>query len=274
MGKKARRSEKFRRENPTCCYCGGSTETEDHVPPKAAFFHKRWPADHVFPACRDCNERTRDSDTVFGALVRYLGWDDELRDADGERSSELLSNLASRYPGAFPKQIPYLAESKIRRRYGISINDGVAVHIPNEAVEHVLRTFRKLGVAFRYRYTKLNPPLDHIVDVSLNWNAALIPTEDITEVFRLGRATHWTISSGRFNGQFIYSMDYNEDEDLFAVVAKFGGAFLGIASVFPGSLQDSVKPSRRACLVSHALSLAPPKIDETVATNQGERGSI
>jgi len=70
MGQRANRLKLFLQKHPWCCYCGGkaAAETEDHWPPRAAFFGRRWPDGYVFPACALCNHFTSNHEALF-ALV-------------------------------------------------------------------------------------------------------------------------------------------------------------------------------------------------------------
>ena len=256
MGEKARRRAAFRSSHPLCCFCSAPTETEDHVPPRASFFERRWPDEHAFPACKPCNDKTRPSDQIFSFYVRMLGWDDDIRERDLDRSLKISRSVALNHPDCFPKALPQTKQHRLRLQHGIDYNAGRFVAIPKAAAAHIELLYRKLCMALYYKYTERIAPESHLIAVQLRFDARLMSNDELLSLFKLVRLTHRTIKSGRFNGQFIYSYDFNPELDLFAVAAKFGGAFCGMAAILPEGAEDTagLGPFVR---VEYALNLGP-----------------
>ncbi|TPL88997.1 hypothetical protein FJ950_01175 [Mesorhizobium sp. B2-3-14] len=77
MGEAKRRetfSQRIRREQPFCIFCGGATpsETVEHYPPRSIFDGKHRPQGMEFGACRECNEASREADLVAATLSRMM----------------------------------------------------------------------------------------------------------------------------------------------------------------------------------------------------------
>lgn len=77
MGEARRRetfSERIRREQPFCIFCGGHTpsETVEHYPPRSIFDGKHRPKGMEFGACKECNEASREADLVVATLSRMM----------------------------------------------------------------------------------------------------------------------------------------------------------------------------------------------------------
>lgn len=130
-----RRRQKFFKEHPFCCFCGGDakTTTEDHVPHKALFSRGWTPDDYRFPACKPCNKSTRKAEsrvTFFSRLHSELAEAGDRRkleqrlyhfsQQDRQFAEELLHPTArqlrtaerrgvvQREPGQFLQELPIL----------------------------------------------------------------------------------------------------------------------------------------------------------------------
>lgn len=101
MGEQRRRKERFLREHPYCCFCGGHTlaTTEDHQPGRVFFRNREWPEGFVFPACVPCNAASRNSERILGVLIHGH--------ADDDDRSVYQKNLES-VRREFPEQIQNL----------------------------------------------------------------------------------------------------------------------------------------------------------------------
>lgn len=60
--------EEYLKHNPFCCYCGAPATTTDHIPSRHYFLRRDWPEGFEFPACKACNEETRNDEQVVAFL--------------------------------------------------------------------------------------------------------------------------------------------------------------------------------------------------------------
>ena len=87
MGEAKRRASLTARltdAHPRCVYCGATSTTRDHCPPRCFFLNKHAPEGYEFAACANCqNEsrldarRKREMRELFGSdadNLRYNGW--------------------------------------------------------------------------------------------------------------------------------------------------------------------------------------------------------
>ncbi|RWF47115.1 MAG: hypothetical protein EOS46_14695 [Mesorhizobium sp.] len=77
MGEAKRRetfSQRVRKNQPFCIFCGGKTpsETVEHYPPRSIFDGKHRPKGMEFGACKECNEASREADLVVATLSRMM----------------------------------------------------------------------------------------------------------------------------------------------------------------------------------------------------------
>lgn len=101
MGEAKRRetfSQRIRREQPFCIFCGGDTpsETLEHYPPRSIFDGKHRPQGMEFGACRECNEASREADLVAATLSRMMP---NPKSAAGREEVRKLINSVWRIPG-------------------------------------------------------------------------------------------------------------------------------------------------------------------------------
>lgn len=106
MGEAKRRetfSQRIRREQPFCIFCGGSTpsETVEHYPPRSIFDGKHRPRGLEFGACKECNEASREADLVVAMLSRMMP---DSKSETGRAEVQRLINSALRIPG-FSKEV-------------------------------------------------------------------------------------------------------------------------------------------------------------------------
>jgi hypothetical protein len=80
---------RFLTHHPFCCFCGGAcrASTREHYPPRRLFADKDRPDDFVFPACKPCNEMSRQSDLV----VSFLALSTHRHKFDGDLESKKMA---------------------------------------------------------------------------------------------------------------------------------------------------------------------------------------
>lgn len=108
MGEAKRRetfSQRIRREQPFCIFCGGKTpsETVEHYPPRSIFDGKHRPRGLEFGACRVCNEASREADLVVAMLSRMMP---SSKTEAGRAEVQRLINSALRIPGLSKELAP------------------------------------------------------------------------------------------------------------------------------------------------------------------------
>lgn len=85
---------RFLEQHPICCFCGGTSRasTREHYPPRRLFADKDRPDDFVFPACKPCNEMSRQSDLV----VSFLSLSTYREKFDGDLESKEMAEAIKR----------------------------------------------------------------------------------------------------------------------------------------------------------------------------------
>ena len=82
MGQSRLKKERFHKDHPFCCFCGGArpATTIDHVPPRACFPRGLMPEGFEFPSCKECNEGTSKQDMIFGFTASLVDFNDANRE--------------------------------------------------------------------------------------------------------------------------------------------------------------------------------------------------
>ena len=75
MGKKSVKLRRFLKENPNCCFCGGTRRatTVDHIPPRSFFLQRRHPKGLEFPACSSCNNNSSNAEDIARIISTLQG---------------------------------------------------------------------------------------------------------------------------------------------------------------------------------------------------------
>jgi len=233
LGERRRSIKTFKAEHPFCCFCGGKKETatRDHVPPKAAFFGKVWPEGFEFPACEECNSRTRLEDQYFAWHLRLFGWDPADLEADQGNTDRLSHGIRNNQPGLLPISPAKLDEIAWLTKNRLLGQDYRAVRIKRECVAAIEATYRKIAAALYYKHVGRPAPEGSAFGSKIKLNLILEDVSTLIQIMRIARFAAVPKRGGEdFKGQFIYSHDYNPHEGLFAVAAKFGSAVVGVAT--------------------------------------------
>ncbi|CAN7738709.1 hypothetical protein LJR234_006645 [Mesorhizobium amorphae] len=119
MGEAKRRetfSQRIRREQPFCIFCGGSTpsETVEHYPPRSIFDRKHRPQGMEFGACKECNEASREADLVVATFSRMMP---DAPTATGRAEVKRLIDSALRIPGFAKEVYPEWNQLGVLKRY-------------------------------------------------------------------------------------------------------------------------------------------------------------
>lgn len=96
MGAAKRRRDRFFRDHPKCCFCGGEVkaETQDHWPGRGFFSDRRSPDQFVFPACQPCNSASQTSETV----LQLIAASEERSDQDQARWRATVEYVRRHHP--------------------------------------------------------------------------------------------------------------------------------------------------------------------------------
>lgn len=223
------RKQRFLRNHPICCFCGGNTSTQtwDHVPPKACFPKGYWPETFEFPACDSCNSATREHDAVFAyhsMLMDYISGNLSINDAQ-----RIHQGITNNYPDSLPKMKlsanevrRALKHAKISRPEGVPLKEIPVVLITTEAKDSIITAGRKLACALHYRETGVIIPRDY--DLWISWHQTQNPhLSDVTHYLEQAlpsftRATRRTIKE--YGNRFCYWS--GETEGLFVFATRFG----------------------------------------------------
>ena len=236
MGASTRHRKKFLASNPTCAFCGGSSQatTIEHCPPRAMFQYRKWPEGFEFPACETCNHGSGDNDLIVSMLARMDPFE-EKGNIDG-RLEGLMFAANKQHPGLLAKMMPSAAEARRNnRRIGITPDAGQThqeaggVKVPNEIHVAVCSLARKLAKGIYYRETGKVFSLSGCL--LLNWftNADLFRDGKYI-VFDLLKEIGGNVPpvqrTGVFlNDQFEYKITFSPDADILVLQARFGNAF-------------------------------------------------
>jgi hypothetical protein len=90
--------ERFFRQHPMCCFCGGTVAAAeiDHMPARTLFDERQWPEGYEFPACTPCNASSREDEAVLDCLVRLK--QGQLTAVEEREFTKALTSLNRRRP--------------------------------------------------------------------------------------------------------------------------------------------------------------------------------
>lgn len=128
-----------------CVYCGGSTETRDHVPSKVLLdepFPENLP---VVPACRACNESFSLDEEYLACLIEYI-----------IQGSTDTSKLRRQKVRSTLKRKPALA-SKLKQARTVTDN-GISFVVEHARVENVVLKLARGHAAFELSEPQLQQP--------------------------------------------------------------------------------------------------------------------
>lgn len=185
MGEKRSRRERFFKEHPYCCFCGGATPatTEDHQPGRIFFRNREWPEGFVFPACQPCNSISRQSEKLLALLIHGDGDSD-----DRGRFQANLASINSKYPDLVSDMIPKSTREvrEILRQMGVPKPEGtIYSELPIVKLDadfwtpHFDMLARKLMLSFHYQCFKVPLPNHgatwHFIHTNADYMAGRVP---------------------------------------------------------------------------------------------------
>ncbi|MES2441999.1 MAG: hypothetical protein V4574_04150 [Pseudomonadota bacterium] len=157
MGERKEKNQKFFIEHPKCCFCGGKNEAEtlDHQPARVFFRGREWPENFVFPACRQCNDISRESERLTSALFHG-----EAGSSDRTAYRKHVASIGAAYPDLIPGMLPssanemrsLLRKNRIERPEGVELRKVPLVKIdPTFWQPHFEMISRKILLALHYQ---------------------------------------------------------------------------------------------------------------------------
>jgi hypothetical protein len=248
----ARRRERFFRQHPNCCFCGGivTAEEEDHFPSRALFLGRRWPEGYVFPACCNCNHVTARDEL----LVAWLSRTRDHVEHDPTRRAE-LEKLFAEIPRFFPgllegmRRITHRELRDARKKMGLTtLPPGVAstdlplLSVKDERFHDAALNFgRKLGLALYYKHT--GKALPKVGGVAVRWYSNIqIENDEIPRQLEavLPHFPKLQRAQQNLSDQFFYRIGVQTDMNLATYLAIFRKSFgiLGFISTDISVLKD------------------------------------
>lgn len=233
MGESQRRRDRFLRDHPTCCFCGGrrAAETEDHQPARVFFAGRNWPEGFAFPACARCNSVSRESERVMALLIHG-----ESGSEDRKKFQEHAASLDRAYPSLISSMLPsssnevrsILRSKQIPRPQGVPLGEIPIVKLDRDFWEEHFNMFaRKLFLALHYQcYSTVLPPHGAIWAFPAT-NADLPKAEWIKDFARAAEQIAIPIRNGqRLGSQFSVRWNVVPGHNSGLFVAQFHGRMM------------------------------------------------
>ena len=159
-GNNARRRERFFKEHPWCCFCGGSAQAVeiDHFPSRVLFLNRQWPEGYAFPACARCNRVTARDELLVAWLARARNREEHTEHM--EEFERLFADVETNFPGVLQSmsRMTHRERRQKRELLGITLQPGQShLDLPFLSVRDpriqgaVLNFGRKLGLALFYK---------------------------------------------------------------------------------------------------------------------------
>ena len=233
--RKSQRKQPFLKQNPYCCYCGGSTAatTVDHVPSIQMFSLRRRPQGLEVPACNSCNHATRSHEQVAALLGRI--YPDGATQSEREEMQRIMRAVRNNNPGLLEEMMPSPRQERRFAQSGSSLPIDAAgvLNCSGPLLNRSIQAFgAKLGLALHYANTGLVIPAAG--GVAVRWYSNY---DDLTggiprDLFQiLGRRE--TLKQGRWNAseQFSYAYAITENAEMAAYFSTFRKSFAVVSWV-------------------------------------------
>ncbi len=218
-------TERLLAQYPICCFCGGATEatTREHMPPKALFDGSHRPDKLVMPACDGCNRGTSTADLVASILSR---WRLDLSDQEKKDHKRLAAGVGISNPELIAEWTKLNEAERLRAKleHNAPANSTVAAIGPLTIRQLNLFSHKVvLGLYFEH-FREVLPDAGR---VCAYWRSK----EDIAKgglppiLFEMMNR-YGTLEQGKWNTReiFEYRFEVNEDDGLFACLARLRGA--------------------------------------------------
>lgn len=257
MGQRNLRLQRFLKEHPLCCFCGGTTPaaTQDHLPPRSVFVGRQWPEGYVFPGCEACNAGSAERDSIFAMVTRFDPTSADTPESVAE-SERLIRAFKERHPQLAREMIPsatdvrrWMRQHELRKPDGVAYGEIPLVRVPKGMAEAVEAVSRKLILALHYKHTGRIVPAD--AEVSVYWwtNAQKLIGKFPSEAFNILKTTA-TLERGSISlqDQCSYKYEVLPDGTLGGYLIAFRQAIIVAGFVVIGRAdrllahEESIKP--------------------------------
>jgi hypothetical protein len=250
-----RRRTKFFSKHPFCCFCGGDERAveEDHVPARALFDERLWPEGYNFPACKPCNEITRQDENVVAFLSRLGPPEDDLTAVQKAEIIRCMDAMSRAYPEAMRSMD--MSANEVRRKLkelgiprppGKFLKDIPLFNIGRPEFVVPVRNFGiKLFCALHYKHAGSVVPSSFEIAIRFFTNMQMDAISK--EIFKiLGRRAEVVRSRNELDDQFHYIYAVTPDKLTSAYLCKFRQSFLlsGIVSAKPLPKEFDEEPKR------------------------------
>lgn len=240
-GQKKMKRQRFFQEHPYCCFCGGTTpsEEEDHIPSRTIFNNRHWPEGYVFPSCKACNEASRHDEQVVGMLSRLYS-----KESTPQSTTEIersIHAVARHYPEIINEMRPTArAYRNAVRKYGLQLAPGQSyaetpiISIGPMINEAVTNFSRKLFCALYYKHTGTILPSQGGIAVRWFTNAEIWDENTPLEFLSfLSGVPKLERSSKVLNDQFFYRWTLTDAKEsgVFFTVFRDSFATLGYVHI-------------------------------------------
>lgn len=204
----------------------------DHIPSRALFDEKQWPAGYEFPACAQCNDVTRSDELILAFLSRlHPGETTEVRTREFRK---YLESVEFNFPGFLNSMSPTHRQLReAQSKYGLKPPQGAAstglpvLSVQNPQIHDAVANFgRKLGLALYYKH--VNKILPSVGGIGLRWYANIqiekdeIPRELANVLPAFPRIER---SNRDLADQFFYRIGITQAEEMAAYLAFFRRSF-------------------------------------------------
>lgn len=262
---KMKRKTRFFLHHPKCCFCGGGEDaaTWDHIPPRACFPRGYHPENFEFPACKSCNESTKEADQIFALYTVLVDFCAENYDAP--LLKKLIDGVRNNQPWALPNlNLPsnvkrsHLRDWGLRKPAGMLLSDVPLAGVPVDFNDIAVMLARKITCAMYYRHAQKILPVGY--QIANGWfqiqDRNTVKFMDfLNEILaRFEQPTRSNIK--KYGKRLSYKFNYNEFEDFFGLAMQFGDGLLiwgisarpeidmnGFENLSPWAVQPPVRSS-------------------------------
>lgn len=216
MGENKRKkstTQKFLELNPYCCFCGGEVQatTRDHYPPKALFYNKDRPDGLVFPACKECNNGSRHSDSIVSylALASLTNKENNINSETLKRIKALEKNCPKTYNLLRKSNHGMIQKEKSLRKKGFNYK---VLNIHNHIRQHILLFSKKMTCAAYYAQNNEILPTTACGTVYIQTIMDVINEQ----VLSINLGNIYTLIQGQNNkkNEFSFQIQSNRDEGI------------------------------------------------------------
>lgn len=253
MGQANARRRRLLKENPVCCFCGGTRPavTEDHIPGRSVFHNREWPEGYSFPACQQCNAYSRAAENAFKLISRIHP--DPKTQAEADELAEACKGVINNFPGLVESML--MSANKVKsslRRMGISIppgkstNDFPMIDLSDPRIEDVIDVISvKTGLALHYKHTGNILPRTGRIFTTFFTNSDVDIGVVPEKIFDLPLIKDQKRQNIQLSSQFHYGFWTSESGNFSAFACYFRHSVMTfIALSADGSRLERLKPQR------------------------------